>query len=261
MFKGNGAANNKKNRIILGALIICCSFVFGFLGGALANVVFENSESGSPIANTSSEKVETAPLSTSHIVALVENSVVEVRTKIDSNGKKTEGAGSGVVVREDGYIATNAHVVDGAQSITVTLRNGNVYMAELVDKNEQKDVAVLKISASGLSTVTFADSNSIKVGENVVVIGNALGTLGGSVTDGIVSAVDRKLTIDDEEMTLIQTDAEINHGNSGGGMFGSTGQCLGIIVAKSTGEDVEGLGFAIPANIVKAVVDGYLDNV
>lgn len=260
MFKAKRAVNNKKSRMMLGALFICCSFISGFLGGALANVVFERSESGIPIANTSSEKVETAPLCTSQIVALVEDSVVEVRTKINSNGKKGEGAGSGVIVREDGYIATNAHVVEGAQSISVTLRNGNVYTADLVGKDEQKDVAVLKINASGLSAVTFADSDSIDVGENVVVIGNALGTLGGSVTDGIVSAVDRKLTIDDEEMTLIQTDAEINHGNSGGGMFGSTGKCLGIIVAKSTGEDVEGVGFAIPANIVKAVVDGHIAN-
>lgn len=262
LFKLKKINGIKKNNLLFCALFLCSSFVFGFLGGSLANVMFSSSESGDiSIETISTETVGSGALSPTQIVAMVEDSVVEIQTKIVSNGRAAEGAGSGIIVREDGYIATNAHVVEGARSISVTLHNDKVYTAKLVGKNEEEDVAVLKIEAKGLNAVTFANSDDIKVGENVLVIGNALGTLDGSVTDGIVSAVNRTINVNGDEMTLIQTDAEINHGNSGGGMFGSTGLCLGIIVAKSTGDDVEGLGFAIPANVVKNVVDGFLANV
>ncbi len=255
MLKLKRSENNKKNNLWFVALVICCSFVFGFLGSFVANKFFINPGADSSIEETSVEVIGSKSLTTAQVVALVENSVVSIDTELVSNGEKMIGAGSGIVIREDGYIATNAHVVDGAQSIKVTMHNGTKYTAELVGKNEKEDIAVLKVSATNLTPVTFEDSNNIKVGDNVVVIGNALGTLGSSVTDGIISAVNRTLTVEDEEMTLIQTDAEINHGNSGGGMFGSTGKCLGIIVAKSTGEDVEGVGFAIPSNVVKSESD------
>lgn len=169
----------------------------------------------------------------------------------------TEGAGSGVIYTADGYIVTNNHVISGAQTITVRSGTGEEYEAALVGTDEQTDLALLKIEAKNLSPVTMADSDKIRVGEVAVAIGNPLGTLGGSVTSGIISAKDRQLILDNQTMTLLQTSAAVNPGNSGGGLFNAYGQLIGIINAKSSGESggttIEGLGFAIPSNMVEKV--------
>ena len=122
----------------------------------------------------------------------------------------SEGAGSGVILSEDGYIATNNHVIEGARKITVRLKSGESYSASLVGTDAVTDVAVLKIDATGLSPVTFGDSASLEVGDTAVAIGNPLGTLGGTVTDGIISALDRDIILDGQTMTLLQTNAAIN---------------------------------------------------
>lgn len=185
-------------------------------------------------------------------------SVVEVftETKQVSNWFQeyvTEGAGSGVVLSEDGYIVTNHHVIDGANTIKVRLSNGQAYTATLTGTDEKTDLAVLKINASGLKAAKLTDSTTVRVGDFVIAIGNPLGELGGTVTEGIISAKDREITIDGETMTLLQTSAAVNPGNSGGGLFNLSGELVGVVNAKSSGNDIEGLAFAIPANTVKEI--------
>lgn len=165
----------------------------------------------------------------------------------------TEGAGSGVVLSEDGYIVTNHHVIDGANTIKVRLSDGQTYTATLTGADEKTDLAVIKISASRLTAAKLADSSAARVGDFVIAIGNPLGELGGTVTEGIISAKDRKITIDRETMTLLQTSAAVNPGNSGGGLFNLDGELVGVVNAKSSGDDIEGLAFAIPANTVKEI--------
>lgn len=199
------------------------------------------------------------------IVAMNENAVVEIRTESTAydmwlRNYVTEGAGSGVIIDTKGYIITNNHVVEGANKITVTLKDGSEYEAELVGTDPDNDVAVVKIKANNLTATTYGNSDDINVGDLAVAIGNPLGELGGTASQGIVSATDRKITLDNRELTLIQTDASINPGNSGGGLFNQYGQLVGIVVAKSAGSDIEGLGFAIPINtaapIAKALIKG-----
>jgi serine protease Do len=167
------------------------------------------------------------------------------------------GSGSGVIISADGYVVTNDHVISGADEIKVRTKDGAEYEAVLVGTDEQTDLAVLKLDASGLTAVTFGDSDLLKVGETAIAIGNPLGTLGGTVTSGIVSALNREITVEGTPMTLIQTSAPVNPGNSGGGLFNEHGDLIGIVNAKSMssgfGTAAEGLGFAIPVNQVKHI--------
>ena len=165
----------------------------------------------------------------------------------------TEGAGSGIVLSEDGYIVTNRHVIDGANTVKVRLSGGQTYTAALTGADEKTDLAVLKINASGLTAAKLADSSAARAGDFVIAIGNPLGELGGTVTEGIISAKDREVTIDGRTMTLLQTSAAVNPGNSGGGLFNLGGELVGVVNAKSSGEGIEGLAFAIPANTVKEI--------
>ena len=191
------------------------------------------------------------------------NSVVEIRTEQTISGTFMqqyiqEGAGSGVIVTADGYIATNNHVIDGATNIKVILRDGTEYTATLVGADAQADLAVVKIEATGLSPAKFGDSDKLVVAQTVIVIGNPLGELGGSVTNGIISALTRTVTIENQEMTLMQTTAAVNPGNSGGGLFNMSGECIGIVNAKSSGSDIEGIGFAIPSNTAVKVIQDLM---
>ena len=131
----------------------------------------------------------------------------------------TQGAGSGVIMTEDGYIATNHHVIKGARTVQVTLHNGDSYPATIVGSDQANDIAVIKIDAKGLTTATIGDSSKVAVGDLAVAIGNPLGQLGGTATTGIISALDRTLDIEGTTLNLLQTDAAINGGNSGGGLF------------------------------------------
>lgn len=175
-------------------------------------------------------------------------------------------AGSGVIISEDGYVLTNNHVISGADKITVYVNSGDgseeqSYEATLVGSSESNDIAVLKIDATGLNAAAFGDSDQIEVGELAVAIGNPMGQVHGSVTAGIISAVEQELTIDDVTINAIQTDAAINPGNSGGPTFNAAGQVIGInssIASTATSSDSAGsigIGFAIPSNLVKRVAD------
>jgi len=144
--------------------------------------------------------------------------------------------------------------------VTVRLSNGDALPAKLVGADAQTDLAVLKIDSQGLSPVTLADSEDVTVGQPVVAIGNPLGTLGGTVTEGIISAKDREIVIDGDTMVLLQTSAAINPGNSGGGIFNKESQLVGVVNAKSSGSDIEGLGFAIPSNTVNMIITELIEN-
>ncbi|MCI8624120.1 MAG: PDZ domain-containing protein [Provencibacterium sp.] len=279
-----GRSPKGRSRASAAALVAVCavfSSLTGFGGGYLAanmnrvSVSEEGASLPAPAmdADASAASLSSGPalsggaqgetMSVAQIVNAVSDSVVEIRTEVTATNDwgmqmKGEAAGSGVILTTDGYIATNNHVVEDAQSISVRLANGERYDASLVGTDAQTDLAVLKIEAQGLSAAAIGDSDALQVGEEAVAIGNPLGELGGTVTNGIVSALDREVTIDGETMNLLQTNAAINPGNSGGGLFNSRGELIGIVVAKSSGSGVEGLGFAIPVNEAKAVVDDLI---
>jgi serine protease Do len=168
--------------------------------------------------------------------------------------------GTGVILSEDGYIVTNAHVVSGASAVTVQLTDNRVFDASLVGTDEISDLAVLVIDAEGLVPAQFGDSASLRVGDTVTAIGDPLGSeFRGTFTDGIVSAINRDMVVDGRVMTLIQTNAALNSGNSGGPLINCFGQVIGINTMK-IGDNmsiagVEGLGFAIPSVTVKSIVD------
>jgi serine protease Do len=210
-------------------------------------------------SNTGSTSVTVSDVS--GVVAQLRPTVVEITTQTVSSsgyfGQETvaTGAGSGVIISEDGYIVTNNHVIEDAQSITVKTVDGTEYEAELVGTDSQTDIAVIKVNAENLTPATIGDSDAIQVGEPVIAIGNPLGSLGGTVTTGIISAVGREITINGENMTLLQTDAAINQGNSGGGLFDANGYLIGIVNAKTMDTGIEGLGFAIPISDVTSVIE------
>ena len=191
-------------------------------------------------------------LTVPQIIAKARPSVVAISTVI---GWST-GTGSGVIMTEDGTIMTNAHVVSGAQSITVRVMDGTEYEATLLGMDEKTDLAVIKIDATGLTPAEFGDSSSIVQGEIAVAIGNPLGlAFEGSVTQGIISAVSREIEVDGRTMTYIQTDAAINPGNSGGALVNGSGQVIGINSVKVSSSDVEGLGFAIPISVALPIAE------
>jgi serine protease Do len=261
-------------------IILSCAILFsaiGFGSGMLwrSNLSGEAAESSQTLEEASTsdsdDQIKTdlalktasssdSALTIAEIADKDADSVVEITTESVVTGSMLQqyissGAGSGVIITEDGYILTNNHVIEDATSITVTTHSGESYSASIVGLDDQLDVALLKIDATGLKPATIGSSADLVVGETVVAIGNPLGQLGGTVTDGIISALDRSITLDGQTMTLLQTNAAINPGNSGGGLFNEQGNLIGLVVAKSSGDDVEGLGFAIPIDKVVAIID------
>lgn len=267
-----------KRFIGFGAAVISLSFVFAVAGTMLGNSL-SSDNSGSPLDNAPVASQENTPEDTNNIIntatsgaamtieqvaAAASNSIVEITTESLTTGNRMQqfvstGAGSGVIISKDGYIVTNNHVIADSSKITVTLKDGTQHQATLVGTDEKTDVAVIKITATNLSPVTFGTSADLKVGQDAIAIGNPLGQLGGTVTNGIISALDREITIDGETMKLLQTNAAINPGNSGGGLFNIKGQLIGIVNAKSSGSDVEGLGFAIPVDIAKPIIEDLIE--
>ena len=265
-----------------GALVICMvltmlvsTLMGAFLGGAFSNGSLLSSPSttednraprdDSDLSKLSLSDGTGSTLTVSDIIEKNADSVVEILvsgTTQDYFGmmQVTEGAGSGVIVTEDGYIVTNYHVIQGANKVQVTLHNGETYPAVIVGGVDENDIAVIKINANGLKVAQFGDSSTVKVGDTAVAIGNPLGQLGGTATSGIISALDRTLTIENRTITLMQTDAAINGGNSGGGLFNDKGELIGIVDAKSSGVGIEGLAFAIPINTVDDIINDLIEN-
>lgn len=267
-------AKKEKKTVRVSALVLTVSLlasaVLGFGGGMVANYVNGRGSGGNgmtinKVVTTAEEtNSTTGEMSTSDIVAATKNSVVEITTEIVKTGSFLQqyiesGAGSGVIISENGYIVTNNHVIEDASSITVTLADGTSYSAELVGTDADLDVALIKIDATGLDPAEIGDSSATQAGNKAVVIGNPLGQLGGSVTQGIVSSVSRNVMIDGVSHNVMQVDASINPGNSGGGLFNGRGELVGIIIAKSVNESVEGIGFAIPINDVSDILEDLMN--
>ena len=177
---------------------------------------------------------------------------------------QTASAGSGFVLTQDGYVVTNHHVIDGATKITVTFEDGTEYTAKLIGSDASSDIALVKIDATGLQAVTIGSSSRLAVGDQVVAIGNALGELSFSLTVGYVSGMDRDVNTDGSVMNMVQTDAAINSGNSGGPLFNARGEVIGINTAKysgttSSGASIEGISFAIPMDDVIGMLEDLRD--
>lgn len=261
----------RRSLALIIALCVIISCAAGFTGAALGNSLFGRSHyevSDKKASVTSSgytlEDATGANMTVQEITKEAKPSVVEIKTESVTSDVwmqqyVTQGAGSGVIITNDGYIITNNHVIEGASKISVTTSDGRSFDAKLIGTDSMSDVAVIKINANGLTPATYGNSDQLAVGDLAVAIGNPLGELGGTVTAGIISALDRELVIDGQSMTLLQTDSSINPGNSGGGLFNSDGQLVGIVVAKSSGSDVEGLGFAIPINTAAEVAQQIMD--
>lgn len=255
-----------QNKIITTIGIVLLSGIIGFGSGYLGSKLSNNANVTIQQQTTTANKGNVKVSDVSDIVEKCKDSVVEITTESVSSGNSmfgqyvSQGAGSGVIFSADGYIVTNNHVVDGATSLKVTTTDGQEYDAKVVGTDSQTDLAVIKIDAQNLTPVTLGSSDSLKVGDPAIAIGNPLGELGGTVTTGIISATDRQITIDDETMTLLQTDAAINPGNSGGGLFNADGNLIGIVNAKESSTGIEGLGFAIPIDGAKDIITELMQN-
>lgn len=269
----------KSGKVI--ALAACCSIIGGGLGAGgtfLGMKHFSDSGAAESVSNTAFDSsavlTNTANVKSDSLMTAAEvyeknvNSTVGITTSITTNyfGYQTSAAasGSGFIISDDGYILTNHHVIEGADSITVTAYDGTKYKAELVGSYAANDIAVLKIDAKNLVPVSLGSSDNLKVGDNVVAIGNPLGELTFSLTSGVVSALDREITTNNGTMNLIQTDCAINSGNSGGALFNMYGEVIGITNAKysssSSGEaSIDNIGFAIPVDQIKNMVSSIIE--
>ena len=234
----------------------------------MATAKEDNTTAESKIENYNQAASEKTKLTAAEVYNNNVNSTVGITTSITTNylGYKTASAasGSGFIISKDGYIVTNHHVIEDANKITVTLYDGKAYEAELIGSDASSDIAVLKIDANDLKPVTIGSSTSLVVGEEVTAIGNPLGELTFSLTKGVVSALDRTVTIENKVMTLIQTDTAINSGNSGGALFNMYGEVVGVTNARCTttgsGYSVDNIGFAIPIDSVKSLINNLVDN-
>ncbi len=221
------------------------------------SLVHDISEAVSQIYKTPEEYIR---YGIADAVEKASSSVVSVRVKSKYSGTfygeyTVEENGSGVVISDSGYIATNCHVIEKAESITVFLSDGSEHNAEIIGKDSKTDLAVIKIKTDfELVPAVFSNSSSLRIGDFVFAIGNALGKYAGSVTMGIISATSRNVTVNGESMNMIQTDAALNSGNSGGGLFDSHGYLVGIIAAKDSNSESEGVGFAVPADVAQVVI-------
>ena len=276
-FNGKRVARSAVALLLAAAMGFAGGFVGAKFGGSGKVVIQQVAPSSTADSASGSDSSITAAsssgssLTTEQVADLVSPSVVVITTEQVvysqwswyGQNQVESGAGSGVIISSDGYILTCAHVVDGASTITVTIGDKD-YTATLVGEDTTSDIAVIKIDADGLTPATVGNSDSLKVGQSVMAVGNPLGELGGTVTGGMISALNRSVTIQGSSsvntMSLIQMDASVSPGNSGGGLFNMNGELVGIVNAKSSSSDAEGLGFAIPINDAIKVAQELLEN-
>ena len=276
-FNGKHVARSAVALVLAAAMGFAGGFVGAKFGGSGKVVIQQVAPSSTADSASGSDSSITAAsssgssLTTEQVADLVSPSVVVITTEQVvysqwswyGQNQVESGAGSGVIISSDGYILTCAHVVDGASTITVTIDDKD-YTATLVGEDTTSDIAVIKIDADGLTPATVGNSDSLKVGQSVMAVGNPLGELGGTVTGGMISALNRSVTIQGSSsvntMSLIQMDASVSPGNSGGGLFNMNGELVGIVNAKSSSSDAEGLGFAIPINDAIKVAQELLEN-
>ena len=271
----------KKHRFKKWAPYIACTLVSAIIGGAAGGTyvnymvekynyttpitISQNNPSNSPISYTPSNSL------IARIAAEVGPSIVGIDTQVVSQGafgskQIAEGSGSGIIFDKRGYIITNQHVIDGGTNITVTLPGGKKFdKVQIIGQDKISDIAVLKINADNLPVAKFGESSRVSVGDLAIAIGNPMGEeFAGSVTSGIISALNRSITVDDggasRKYKLIQTDAAINPGNSGGALINENGEVIGMNTIKFIDSKVEGMGFAIPIDEAKTIINELLSN-
>ena len=272
---------NSNNNFLKGVGLCALVFVGGIIGGGACNYLFnkvdEKPSDSTFVPNQSTNVIYTYQTVENPVVAIAESnamSVVGINVTYTSTIQSIFGAyeseakssGTGIIYTTDGYVITNCHVIESAVSaknakIYVTLSDDTEYEAKIVGYDALTDIAVLKVEATNLKAAKFGDSDSIKVGEMVVAIGNPLGQeFAGTVTVGYISGVNRTVTIDTTAYNLIQTDAAINSGNSGGPLVNISGEVIGVNTAKIASTGVEGLGFSIPINDVLPIVEELIQH-
>ena len=261
---------HKKHAALAGAVMLAFAAV-SFSGCSAGNATSSSSASSGIMAAAPASSAQTEGISDARNTPAVRAAkaigptVVGITNKAVArdwfnNPVETEGVGSGVIFKSDGYIVTNNHVINGAKELIVSLSDGRSLKGKVVGADEVTDLAVVKIDAKDLPTATFADSDQIVVGEPAIAIGNPMGLeFRGSVTSGVVSALNRTLDNSDSRVKLLQTDAAINPGNSGGALVNADGEVIGINSVKLAANGVEGMGFAIPSNTVQSVIKELMD--
>ena len=263
-------------RVLAGVGVVALGFGGGIGGAVVASragltgnqVVVQEVQRDTSTDASNTGSTDGTSMTMQQIAAVASPSVVAITTEQMSSSQTwfggyyvQSGAGSGIIVSQDGYILTCAHVVSGATSVKVQLNGSDQsYDATVVGVDSTSDIAVLKIDATGLTPAVIGDSDKLAVGETTVAVGNPLGTLSNTVTQGIVSALNRQVTVEDNNMTLIQTDTSISPGNSGGGLFNANGELIGVVNAKSSYSEAEGIGFAIPINTAMDIAQQLIEN-
>ena len=258
------------------ALILACAVAGGLAGWGGAAIAKSSGTEKATIQQSDRQPVSVqvktvdgqTKMEPAEVYASVVNSAVSINCSATSTnifGQTTQSAssGSGFIITEDGYVVTNYHVISGASSVQVTLYNGDTYDATVIGGDSDYDVAVLKIEASGLQPVTLGESADVNVGDTVLAIGNPLGELTFSMSQGIVSSCDRAINVDGTPFNMIQVDCSINPGNSGGPLVNLYGEVVGIVSAKYSSYSsttVEGLCFAIPISDVRSIITDIMEN-
>ncbi|SHI84355.1 S1C family serine protease [Lutispora thermophila] len=252
------------------AIALAIGLAFGSAFGFIADNIMDNMK-GKNVVYASQDKQYnyTIDKTVSPVVPIakkVSPSIVAIRIKKSMRDffgytYESEGNGSGIIIDSNGHIVTNNHVIDGSDNITVILHDGTELPAKVVGKDSQTDLAVIKVEGKNLQPAELGDSSTLEVGELAVAIGSPMGTdYAGSVTAGIISGLNRELYVGNRTMKLIQTDAAINPGNSGGALVNSEGKVIGINTLKLVENKVEGMGFAIPINEAKPIIEQLIQN-
>lgn len=255
------------------ALALVCALVGGFIGAGVSGATTKVNKTSVQVSDREVAQVQTVKvdgktqMSMSEVYASNVNSVVSINVSSTTNyfGQQVETAasGTGFFITQDGYILTNHHVISGASTVKVTLYNGETYDATVIGSDEDYDIAVIKIDVTGATPVVLGDSSKVAIGESVAAVGNPLGELTFSMSEGIVSCVNRAINVDGTPFNMIQVDCSINPGNSGGPLFNSYGEVIGIVSAKYSSYSnttVEGIGFAIPISDVQTIITDIMEN-
>ena len=253
-------------------IFICLLILFSLWGCAFYDFTSpstskQNENTTIPTELGATEKIEIKESTSDYVASSIEEAVEKVYKSVVAiycSDSSSKSSGSGVIIGEGeeySYIITCHHVIDGFSDIQVSLHDNTAYQAYLVGGDSVSDIAVIKIEKTGLQVASFiADSANVRIASTTIAIGNPLGTLSGTVTSGIVSSTNRLIQTDDGNVRdLIQTDAAINSGNSGGGLFNIYGELIGIVNAKYQAAGYEGLAFAIPANTAKSIALGLME--
>ncbi|HHU62986.1 MAG TPA: trypsin-like serine protease [Clostridiales bacterium] len=264
--------------ILIGAVLVHSIFTSGMYGQQESSGIHEGQTTDIKKSEEKAAEEENTGVSGMYEIFEDDNPVVEIAQKVgpavvgvtnkvtmfrnflEDSVEAEQGTGSGIIISSDGYIVTNNHVIEGATKIGVMLPGGEQVEAQLIGRDARTDLAVIKVNAEGLTAAKLGNSDKIRPGELAVAIGNPLGhQLAGSVTVGVISAVGRTLQVDGKTLNLIQTDAAINPGNSGGALVNRNGEVIGINTLKQAAVGVEGLGFAIPINDAKPIIEQLIE--